>query len=445
VEFLPRQDNRDDLEPEKSNRSGVDLNITISPTRAIAGELTAPPSKAQTHRALFTALLARGSTTIIHPLQCDDTKATEKAVMALGARSKLGSGILTVSSNGALQRPRGIIDCGESGVTMRFVIPILSLLEDEAVLTAEESLIRRPIEPLAEALKQLNVSLRIKGRKITVSGGPAEGGTVTVRGDVSSQFISGLLLAGTLMRKGIKLEVVSPLESRKYVLMTIETLRRHGVNVNVSRDFSLFELPGGQKPKPTTHEISGDYSSASYLLCAAAITGSSLTVKNLSQTLEPDSIIVNILSQMGVGISVVEDRVIVDGGKLKAIDVDIRECPDLGPIMAAIACYAVGETRITGARRLRYKESDRLASMRSELLSLGGEVIEAENGLTLKGPIALNGGIVQTHNDHRIAMALAIAALGAKNEITIQGAECVNKSYPNFFEDLRSIGVEVVG
>ncbi len=413
------------------------------PTRTVAGQIAAPPSKAQTHRALFTALFARGLTRIIHPLECDDTKATARAVTALGARIS-GSTILTVSSDGVLKQPRGIIDCGESGVTMRFMIPILSLIGDETVLKAEESLMQRPIEPLADALKQLNVSVSVKDRMVTVSGGPAEGGIVTVRGDVSSQFISGLLLAGTLMKKGIELEVVTPLESRNYVLLTIETLRRHGVNVNVNREFSLFNVPGGQKPKPTTHEISGDYSSASYHLCAAAITGSSLTISNLSQTLEPDSVIINLLSQMGAKTNVNGNSVIVDGGKLKATNVDIRECPDLGPIIAVLACYADGTTRITGARRLRYKESDRLASMRSELVSMGGEVMETEDGLVLSGPATLTGGIAQSHNDHRIAMALSIAALGANREVRIQGAECVNKSYPSFFEDLRSIGVQVV-
>jgi 3-phosphoshikimate 1-carboxyvinyltransferase len=139
------------------------------------------------------------------------------------------------------------------------------------------------------------------------------------------------------------------------------------------------------------------------------------------------------------------NSIIVRGGKLKAINVDIRECPDLGPIIAVLACYADGTTRITGARRLRYKESDRLTSMRSELSSLGGDVIETEDGLVLSGPVTLTGGIAQSHNDHRIAMALSIAALGAKKEVSIQGAECVNKSYPSFFKDLRSIGVGVVG
>ena len=420
------------------------MNITIKPSGGVGGEVRAPSSKAQTHRALFGALLARGSTTIIHPLECDDTKATERAITALGARLS-GSTVLSVSCDGTLNQPTGILDCGESGVTMRFVIPILGLLGDSASVTANESLIRRPIEPLADALKQLNVSLRIGERVVTVSGGPADGGTVSVRGNVSSQFISGLLFAGVMMKRGIRLEIISQLESRNYVLLTIEALRRHGVDINVSRDLSLFEIPRGQQLKPAIHEISGDYSSASYHMCAAAITRSSLTVSNLSQKLEPDSFIVDLLSRMGVRTIANKDSVIVEGGRLNANDVDIRECPDLGPILAVLACYARGTTRITGARRLRYKESDRLASMRAELISLGGKVEETEDGLALKGPIDLSGGVVQAHNDHRIAMALSIAALRAKDDVTIQGAECVKKSYPTFFEDLRSIGVKLVG
>ncbi len=414
------------------------------PTRSVTGHIIAPPSKAQTHRAIFAALLARGSTRIIHPLQCDDTKATRRAVTALGAKIT-GSTILTVSSKGTLKRPRSVIDCGESGVTIRFAIPILSLIADETYLKAEERLIRRPIEPLADALEQLDVSLTIHNRMVTVNGGPAEGGSVTVRGDVSSQFISGLLLAGTLMKKGLKLEVVSPLESRNYVLLTIEMMQRHGVKIKVNRNFSLFTVPKGQKPKPTTHEISGDFSSASYHLCAAAITRSSLTVSNLSRTLEPDSVIVDFLSRMGVRVDVSRNRVVVEGGELRGADLDIRECPDLGPIIAVLACYADGTTRITGARRLRYKESDRIASIRSELTSLGGNVMEREDGLVLSGPATLTGGTVQSHNDHRIVMALSIAALGARKGVSIKGAGCVNKSYPGFFRDLRSIGVNVIG
>ena len=420
------------------------MNIGIMPTRSVTGHISAPPSKAQTHRAFFTALLAKGSTRIINPLRCDDTKATERAVAALGARIS-GLGTRVVSSDGILKPLHEIIDCGESGVTMRFVIPILSLTGSEAGVKVKENLIRRPIDPLVEALEQLNVSLTVKDRIVRVRGGPAEGGLVTVRGDVSSQFISGLLLAGTLMRKGIELELLSPLESRNYVLLTIETLRRHGVYVNVNRDLSHFEVPKGQKPMPTTHRISGDYSSASYHLSAAAITRSSLTVSNLPQTLEPDSVIIDLLSRMGMRTVVNRNSIIVHGGKLKATDVDIRECPDLGPIIAVLGCYAEGKTRMTGARRLRYKESDRLASMRSELVSLGADVTETEDGLIVNGPVTLKGGNVHAYNDHRIAMALSVAALGADKETIIEGAECVNKSYPNFFEDLRSIGVAVVG
>jgi 3-phosphoshikimate 1-carboxyvinyltransferase len=420
------------------------MNVRIMPTANVTGPVAAPPSKAQTHRAFFAALLPRGSTRVVNPLRCDDTDATKRSVKALGAKIS-GSTTQVVSSHGTLKPPRGIINCGESGVTMRFVIPLLTLIGTDVELKAEASLMRRPIEPLAEALEQLHSSLVVKDRTIRVCGDSPEGGTVKLRGDISSQFISGLLLSGTLMKKGINLEVTSPLESRNYVLLTIEILRRHGVHVNVSQGFSGFKVLGGQKPLPTMHKISGDYSSAAFHLSAAAITRSPLTVNNLAQTLEPDSVIVDFLSRMGVKTTVDRNSVTVHGGKLMAADVDIRECPDLGPIIAVLGCYADGKTTIKGARRLRYKESDRLASMRTELDSLGADVLETDDGLTVEGPVMLKGGTVHTHNDHRIAMALSVAALGAEREIVIEGAECVNKSYPDFFGDLRSIGVEVVG
>jgi len=364
--------------------------------------------------------------------------------MALGAKIS-GSATQVVSCQGILKPPASRIDCGESGVTMRFLIPILTLTGSEVKLSAKASLMRRPIEPLTEALEQLNTSLVLKDQRIRIRGGPPEGGTVRLRGDVSSQFISGLLLAGTLMKKGIKVEVTSPLESRNYVLLTVETLRRHGVHVNVNPDLSRFEVLGGQKPIPTTHNVTGDYSSAAFHLSAAAITRSSLIVNDLASTLEPDSIIVDLLSRMGANTITERNSVIIHGGRLKAVDIDIRESPDLGPIIAVLGCYAEGETTVTGARRLRYKESDRLASISSELHALGADIQEKRDGLTIRGPVILKGGTVHAHNDHRVAMALSVAALGAEGITVIRGAECVNKSYPHFFKDFHSIGVDLIG
>jgi 3-phosphoshikimate 1-carboxyvinyltransferase len=355
-----------------------------------------------------------------------------------------GSSVQTVESNGFPRVPRKVIDCGESGVTLRFVVPILALSGTAARLTARDSLLRRPIEPLANALKQIGVELIVKNGMISLTGSPQDGGTVTVSGDVSSQFISGLLFAGFLMKNGLTLELTSKLESRNYVLLTVEILRRHGAKIRMNKSLTQFQVLGGQSLFPASHKISGDFSAASYFLSAAAITGSTLTVDNLQQTIEPDSVFVEILERMGIPTCVKDNEVIVKRGELTATEVDVSECPDLGPIIAVLACFAEGKTTITGARRLRYKESDRLSSIRSELLSLGADITETEDGLILNGPVNLRGGTVKSHNDHRIAMALSIAALGGREDVVIEGAECVNKSYPRFFDDYRSLGVEAI-
>jgi 3-phosphoshikimate 1-carboxyvinyltransferase len=249
-----------------------------------------------------------------------------------------------------------------------------------------------------------------------------------------------------MMEEGLRLELISPLESRSYVSLTIDTMKRHGIEVKSNYEMSLFDVSSGQRYRPATHRIPGDYSSAAFAMSAAAITDSKLLVRDLQKAdSEPDSVVVEILSQMGVQASFLREGVLVEGGRPKAIKVDLRDCPDLGPVMAVLGCYAEGETRITGAGRLRYKESDRLAAVTSELRALGAEIVVTDDGLIASGPCSLRAGVVHSHGDHRIAMALSVAAIGAKDQVVIKDAECVSKSYPNFFNDLRSLGVEVVG
>ncbi len=422
------------------------MNVTIAPRVALVGEITAPPSKAHTHRALFAGLLSEGVTKIENPLSCADTEATANAVSALGASVERGTNAWAVQSKGRLRATEKDIDCGESGVTLRFTIPMASLTGHRITLVGRESLMRRPIEPLAEAMNQLGVKVVVGQGGVRVEGGPPKGGKTSIHGDVSSQFISGLLFAAPVMEEGLHLQLDSPLESRSYVTLTIETMKRHGIKISADNELSLFEIPAGQRYRPASHLIPGDYSSAAFALSAAAITGSRLLVRGLpEESAEPDSEMLQILSQMGVETSFQGEGLVVEGGRLKASTVDIRDCPDLGPVTAVLGCYAEGETRITGARRLRYKESNRLDAVTSELRLLGAEIEETDDGLIASGPCSLKGGIVDSHGDHRIAMALGVAAMGAKSQVVIKDAECVSKSYPNFFDDLRSLGVEVVG
>lgn len=422
------------------------MNVTIIPTHVLAGEITAPPSKAHTHRAVYAGLLSRGATKIENPLSCDDTDATANAVSSLGAKVSREAKTWIVHGQGSPTPPEKEIDCGESGVTLRFTIPIASLTGARVRLTGKGGLMRRPIEPLTEAMNQLGVKVSADEGGVSVAGGPPSGGNARIRGDISSQFISGLLLAAPMMRAGLRVEVSSRLESRNYVSLTLQAMKHHGIEVRSNELMSFFEIPTGQSYRPTTHKIPGDYSSAAFVMSAAAVTGSKLLVRGLQQIdCAPDSAVVELLTKMGVRAHFQPNGVLLNGGSLKSVDLDLSDCPDLGPVMAVLGCFAEGQTRIIGARRLRYKESDRLGAVVSELGALGGAIKETEDGLIISGPCSLRGGTVHSHGDHRIAMALSVAAIGACDPITITEAECVNKSYPAFFHDLRSLGVEAIG
>ncbi len=422
------------------------MKVTITPRRVLSGDVTAPPSKAHTHRALFAGLLSHGITEIENPLLCDDTETTAAAISALGASLERRTNVWTIRSNGHPTTVKKEIHCGESGVTLRFTIPIASLTGEEIMFTGSEGLIRRPIEPLAEAMDQLGVEVASSKRGIRVAGGPPLGGRIQIRGDVSSQFVSGLLLAAPMMQEGLRLEMTSPLESRGYVRLTMEIMKHHGIQVKSNYEMSLFEIQPKQTYAPAADRVPGDFSSASFVMSAAAITDSKLLIRGLLQeNSEPDSVVVSILSRMGVATRFIPEGLLVEGGQLNGIIIDIRDCPDLGPILAVLGCYADGETRITGAGRLRYKESDRLNAVASELRVLGGEIEEVNDSLLVHGPRSLRGGNVRSHGDHRVAMALSAAALMAKGQVVIEGAECVSKSYPTFFNDLRLLGVEVFG
>lgn len=421
------------------------MNITIVPGRGLSGEVTAPPSKARTHRALVAGLLSKGTTTIENPLSCDDTKNTFHAIVALGAKAERSASGWIVEGSGHPSIPDHEIYCGESGATLRFLAPIAALTGGKVAFTGKPSLLRRPIEPLEEAMQEIGVETKLHNDRLIVDGKPSRA-VVHIRGDVSSQFISGLLFAGPLMTRGLRIELTSAIESSNYLSLTLNMMKQHGVDVVTNREMSFFEIGTGQRYIPAQHRVLGDYSSAAFMLAAAAITRSTVFVRGLPRNdLEPDALVVELLSKMGNRISITDEGVqVAIGTNLKATRANLRDNPDLGPILAVLGCYAEGETRIEGAARLRYKESDRLTTISTALTSLGADISQAEDTLTIRGPSALNGGTVSSYGDHRIAMALSVAALQAKGEVEIKGVECVSKSYPTFFDDLRSLGAEVV-
>jgi len=259
---------------------------------------------------------------------------------------------------------------------------------------------------------------------------------------MSSQFVTGLLLATPLAEAETEIQVTTRLESKPYVHLTLDVLKKHGIEVEASPSLRRFRVPPKQRYEATIHKIPGDYSSAAFLMAAAALTGSTITIENLIPD-QPDSSIIPLLRQMGVHLEVGEGRVRIEGGGLEGIEADARDIPDLVPILAALGCKAVGTTRVVKAGRLRYKESDRLSALAQELQKFGAKVSEDAETITVSSPQTLVGAGVDSHGDHRIGMACTILGLISRGVTEIGGAECVGKSYPKFFDDLRSLGGQV--
>jgi 3-phosphoshikimate 1-carboxyvinyltransferase len=427
-------------------------DVIVRKAERLKGEVCAPPSKAYTQRMLIASALAHGASRLSGPLVSDDTEAALRAVKALGAKVAVVGDCWTVEGAQTLKAAQEPIDCGDSGATLRFTMPVAALAPESSVFVLGKSLEQRPIAPLLQSLRQLGVEAyhqRLDGKAaIVVKGGGIAGGKTAIRGDVSSQFISGLMFACPLARTDTEITLTTPLESKEYVKMTQAVLAEHGIKMHISKDFDYLSIPSNQKYKPCDHRVPGDFSSATFLLAAAAVTTSKVCVKNLDyEAVQGDKAILDVLKRMSVNGRVCPNRVEIEGngGLLEAVDVDARDIPDLVPACAVLACYAKGTSKIHDAHRLRYKESDRLLSLYLELTKMGAQIAMDEGSLTVEGPCALHGALVNPHNDHRIAMACAVAALGASGETQIQNAECVRKSYPTFFNDLRVLGVDVVG
>lgn len=418
--------------------------VVIEETTELSGSLEAPPSKSYTHRAVIAASLATGESRILNSLISEDTAATVEACSSLGTQITNEDRLLTVVGAGELRAPPYPIDCRESASTIRFLTPITALAEGTTVLTGSPGLKRRPMEPLIRALQQLGVKCASTNGfpPVSVIGGGIRGGYASLVGNVTSQFISGLLFACPHADEDTTIELTTPLESKPYVELTRKIIEKHGINIEASKDYRRFEISHGQHYVAQEHLVPGDFSSSAFLLAAAAITNSNIAVSNLHQPM-PDDEIINLLQQMGGKLRVKGGVIEVDGGDLKAIDIDARDTPDLVMPCAVLACFSEGETRIYNAQRLRLKESNRLEALSTELKKMGADILETRDGLRVNGPCTLLGATVYPHNDHRIAMACAVAGLKAAGRTMILNAECVNKSYPTFFQDLTKLGANI--
>jgi 3-phosphoshikimate 1-carboxyvinyltransferase len=421
--------------------------VKIKQTQMLQGSFLAPSSKSYTHRAFIVGTLSSEPTYICTPLYCEDTNVTLKTCKLFGAKVKEEKKRLTIIGPPKLEAPSKPIDCSKSGSTMRFMIPVATLAKGRTILTGSKGLTRRPIGPLVNALKSLGATCEsTDGYPPVISKGKTLiGGKASLVGDVSSQFLTGLLLALPLAERDTEINVTTPLQSKPYIRLTLEILEKHGIVIHRSNDLQNYRIPSNQHYGGEHHEVPGDYSSTAFLMAAAALTSSFITVENLNpKDNQPDIQILDILREMGVIVKVSKNQVDIEGNPLEGIEVDVRDIPDLVPVIAALGCRARGTTKILKAQRLKLKESNRLVTVTKELRRFGARVDEYEGNLTITAPEVLYGTEVDSHGDHRIAMMGAILGLISKGETIIRDAECVSKSYPNFFNDLRNLGGNVI-
>lgn len=408
---------------------------------SVNGTITPPSSKSYAQRAIALALLAEGRTTLRNIEFCKDTRSAISCIEALGAKvSYLDES--TIAVDGGLHPVTDTLMVGESGLATRLFTPIASLNSTPICIKGEGTLLHRPMMMMIEPLRRLGVEVRDGGGHLPIEvKGPIHGGNIEVDGSFSSQFITGLLLALPLAKEDTTLHVRSAV-STPYIDMTIDTAKRFDVEImHHEGDYSEFYIEGGQKYTPADLAIEGDWSGASTMLVAGAISGR-VTVKNLSTlSKQADTAICRALERAGAGIIIEGDSITVTKRRLRSFTFDATNSPDLFPALAALAAAAHGQSTIIGTQRLLHKESDRAETIRQEYEKLGIEVdISEENVMKIRGG-EIHPATVFSHNDHRIAMSLAVSALRCKGDVTIENAECVEKSYPTFFEDLESITV----
>ena len=411
------------------------MKTTIHKGR-IAGSITSPASKSYAQRAVAAALLAGGETTLTHLDLCNDTRAALDVARRLGASvSHEGT---TYTIRGGLNPVSTKLNIGESGLATRLFTPIASLCHMPITINGEGSILRRPIEMMEEPLQALGVEVISNGGYLPISvKGPMRGGEIHVDGSLSSQFITGLLMALPLSPNDTVLHVEN-LKSRPYVDMTIDLAARFGVAIE-HNNYEQFYIAGGQHYTPCTYNIEGDWSGASCLLVAGATAGS-ITIRNLNHiSLQADLAIIEALARAGAEIITTNSSVTVHGGPLHAFEFDATDCPDLFPALAALAASCEGTSVLTGTQRLTYKESNRAETIAEVFGRLGiGVDLSEENTMRITGG-PVSSAVVDSHNDHRIAMAAAVAALSSDDSVVIEGANAADKSYPNFWNDLDTL------
>jgi 3-phosphoshikimate 1-carboxyvinyltransferase len=407
----------------------------------VCGKAAAPSSKSYTIRGLICAALTNGRSEIITPLASADTTVAINVLKKVGVNIRQQKPSWKVDG-GTFQPPDSDLFCGDSAATLRFMTAIGAIIPGACRLTAGPSLSHRPVKVLIEALQMLGVKCASNGGlpPVTVEGDKFKGGMTSLPGNISSQYVSALLHIAPFAANGMNIRLTTPLESRPYVIMTLETMQWFGITVSFDEKLDKFEiLP--QKYKPTKYRVEGDWSSASYLLALGAMAGE-IEVNNLDmQSLQGDRMLVEYLRDMGTHTVAGRNSINIVKSNLKAIKADLSDCTDLLPTMAVLAAVAEGTSVLTGIERARIKESDRVAAVAEGLTRMGIRVTEEANRIKITGGKP-QGAVIDSKGDHRIAMAFSLLGTVTGNTV-INGAECVAKTYPEFWEVFKNLGGKV--
>ncbi|MCL2785884.1 MAG: 3-phosphoshikimate 1-carboxyvinyltransferase [Methanomassiliicoccaceae archaeon] len=405
----------------------------------LKGAVTPPPSKSHTHRAFFLSALSSKECKVSNALNSQDTISTLNAVRAMGADARRLCDKIRIKGT-ELHAPADVVDAGNSGTTMRLFTGIVSMFDSPVTITGDSSLRSRPMGPLLDALEEMGVECKSnEGRAPVTIRGPNKGGNVSIRGDMSSQFVSSLMMAAPMLRNDTTISIKGNLSSRPYVDITKNMMERFGADVRMTDDEITVRGNAGYSGCDIT--VPADLSSAAFPLTAGAL-GGTVTVKKVDlNDPQGDKRIVDILRDAGSHVTVKNDAITASSGELNGIDVNMNDIPDLFPVVAVLLSTAKGKSRLYGAPQLRFKESDRIRATVDMLSSLGADIEGTDDGCVINGVERLKGGNIEHHEDHRILMAAAVASLVCDNAVTMKKSDCYDVSYPLFLEHMRLLGM----
>ena len=420
--------------------------IRIIPS-SLNGEVSIPPSKSISHRAIICAGLSEGISNISNIVFSDDITATFKGMEAFGIEVTNisddyvhGNKKITINGSKELNILNKTIDCKESGSTLRFLIPIACFSGKEVTFLGKGKLVERPLDTYYKIFDKQNIRYNNTDGKLPLTiRGRIKPDVFEIEGNISSQFITGLMFVLPLLSGASRIVVNSKLESKGYVDLTIDVLKRFSVFIE-NNNYKEFYIKGNQKYESIDYVVEGDFSQAAFWIVAGLLNGGIKCTNIDIDSLQGDKVILDIVKSMGGELKICDNSIKINKSITKGTTIDASQCPDLVPILAVLGSLSVGTTKITNAKRLRIKESDRLKAIATELNKLGADIEELEDGLVIKGKEQLRGGIVDSWNDHRIAMALAIASTRCTAPVYLTSYDSVKKSYPTFWDDFKMLG-----